>query len=169
VKTQIGTHTLEQIQTAPSAANDQRLITKTGTLTPELLHKMNSYWRAANYLSVGQIYLYDNPQFSSTSRKTSRQSASAIASMSRRKIGSSAPRTFARGRVGRSNMQAYEACISATSMTDAPWYVVPADDKEDSRVIVSQIVLAAFNELKMAYPKITTTRRQELKSIRNQL
>ena len=34
---------------------------KTDSLTPELLHKMNAYWRAANYLSVGQIYLYDNP------------------------------------------------------------------------------------------------------------
>jgi xylulose-5-phosphate/fructose-6-phosphate phosphoketolase len=33
----------------------------TGTLTPELLHKMDAYWRAANYLSVGQIYLFDNP------------------------------------------------------------------------------------------------------------
>src|ERR1700692_1854069 len=31
------------------------------TISPELLHKMNAYWRAANYLSVGQIYLYDNP------------------------------------------------------------------------------------------------------------
>src|SRR5271169_843631 len=31
------------------------------TLSPELLQKMNAYWRAANYLSVGQIYLYDNP------------------------------------------------------------------------------------------------------------
>ena len=31
------------------------------TLSPELLRKMNAYWRAANYLSVGQIYLYDNP------------------------------------------------------------------------------------------------------------
>ena len=30
-------------------------------LVPELLHKMDAYWRAANYLSVGQIYLYDNP------------------------------------------------------------------------------------------------------------
>src|SRR5919198_4531175 len=30
-------------------------------LTPDLLRKMNAYWRAANYLSVGQIYLYDNP------------------------------------------------------------------------------------------------------------
>ena len=33
----------------------------TSTLTPELLSKMNAYWRAANYVSVGQIYLYDNP------------------------------------------------------------------------------------------------------------
>ncbi len=30
-------------------------------LSPELLHRMDAYWRAANYLSVGQIYLYDNP------------------------------------------------------------------------------------------------------------
>jgi xylulose-5-phosphate/fructose-6-phosphate phosphoketolase len=34
---------------------------KTSPLSPELLHKMDAYWRAANYLSVGQIYLYDNP------------------------------------------------------------------------------------------------------------
>ena len=34
---------------------------KVDALAPELLHKMNAYWRAANYLSVGQIYLYDNP------------------------------------------------------------------------------------------------------------
>ncbi len=34
---------------------------KTKTLSPELLHKIDAYWRAANYLSVGQLYLYDNP------------------------------------------------------------------------------------------------------------
>jgi len=34
---------------------------KTAALTPELLAKMNAYWRAANYVSVGQIYLYENP------------------------------------------------------------------------------------------------------------
>ena len=34
---------------------------KTNTLTAELRHQMDAYWRAANYLSVGQIYLYDNP------------------------------------------------------------------------------------------------------------
>jgi xylulose-5-phosphate/fructose-6-phosphate phosphoketolase len=35
--------------------------TNTKTLTPELLHKMDAYWRAANYLSVGQLYLCNNP------------------------------------------------------------------------------------------------------------
>jgi phosphoketolase len=33
----------------------------TDTLTPDLLHNIDAYWRAANYLSVGQIYLHDNP------------------------------------------------------------------------------------------------------------
>src|ERR671910_894164 len=32
-----------------------------GPLSPDLLHKIDAYWRAANYLSVGQIYLFDNP------------------------------------------------------------------------------------------------------------
>src|ERR1700722_17475388 len=42
--------------------NTQTLtLTHSGTLSPELLHKMDAYWRAANYLAVGQIYLYDNP------------------------------------------------------------------------------------------------------------
>ena len=35
--------------------------TNTTTLAPELLRKLDAYWRAANYLSVGQIYLFDNP------------------------------------------------------------------------------------------------------------
>ena len=66
-------------------------------------------------------------------------------------------------------MQAYEACLTATSTHHAPWYVVPADDKENARLIVSQIVLDALNGLKMAYPKTTAKRRRELKSIRKQL
>jgi len=66
-------------------------------------------------------------------------------------------------------MQAYEACLSATSTHHAPWYVVPADDKENARLIVSQIVLDTFNELKMAYPKTTAKRRQELTAIRKLL
>jgi len=66
-------------------------------------------------------------------------------------------------------MQAYEDCLTATSTAHAPWYVVPADDKENARLIVSQIVLDAFKELKMVYPKTTLKRRRELKSIRKKL
>ena len=62
-------------------------------------------------------------------------------------------------------MKAYEACLHATSTHHAPWYVVPADDKENARLIVSQIVLDALNDLKMAYPKTTPKRREELKAI----
>jgi PPK2 family polyphosphate:nucleotide phosphotransferase len=66
-------------------------------------------------------------------------------------------------------MTAYEACLSATSTDHAPWYVVPADDKENARLIVSQIVLDALTGLKMAYPKTTAKRRREFKSIRKLL
>ncbi|HET7215400.1 MAG TPA: ADP-polyphosphate phosphotransferase [Terriglobia bacterium] len=66
-------------------------------------------------------------------------------------------------------VKAYEACLGATSTQHAPWYVVPADDKENARLIVSQIVLDALNDFKMAYPKTTAKRRRELKSIRKRL
>jgi polyphosphate kinase 2 (PPK2 family) len=66
-------------------------------------------------------------------------------------------------------MQAYEDCLSATSTASAPWYVVPADDKKNARLIVSQVVIEAFHGIKMAYPEITAKRRQELKSIRKEL
>jgi len=66
-------------------------------------------------------------------------------------------------------MKAYEDCLSATSTHGAPWYIVPADDKENARVIVSQIVLDALGKLKMAYPKTTAKRLQELKSVRKHL
>jgi PPK2 family polyphosphate:nucleotide phosphotransferase len=66
-------------------------------------------------------------------------------------------------------MEAYEACLSATSTSDTPWYVVPADDKENARLIVSRIILDTLGELKMAYPKTTAKRRAELKSISKQL
>ncbi len=66
-------------------------------------------------------------------------------------------------------MKAFEECLSATSTSDAPWYVVPADDKENARLIVSQIILDTFEGFKMAYPKTSAKRRQELLSIRKQL
>ena len=66
-------------------------------------------------------------------------------------------------------MKAYEKCLSATSTRDAPWCVVPADDKENARLIVSRIILDTLEGLKLAYPKTSPERRQELQSIRKQL
>jgi PPK2 family polyphosphate:nucleotide phosphotransferase len=66
-------------------------------------------------------------------------------------------------------MKAYEACLSATSTKHAPWHVVPADDKENARLIISEIILDVFNGLKMAYPKPSAKRRRELKLIRERL
>ena len=64
---------------------------------------------------------------------------------------------------------AYEDCIGATSSSVAPWYIVPADDKENTRLIVSQIVLDTLESLKLSYPQSSAARRRELLSIRKQL
>ncbi len=66
-------------------------------------------------------------------------------------------------------MKAYGECLGSTSTRHAPWYVVPADDKENARLIVSQVVLNTFDELKMSYPRTSAKRRQELLAIRKRL
>jgi hypothetical protein len=66
-------------------------------------------------------------------------------------------------------MKAYGKCLSATSTSESPWYVVPADDKENARIIVSQIVLDTLEGLKMAYPETSPERRKELLAIRGRL
>ena len=66
-------------------------------------------------------------------------------------------------------MQAYEACLTATSMKAAPWYVVPADDKKNARLIISRIILDTFDSLDMHYPKTDDKRKQELLVIRELL
>ena len=66
-------------------------------------------------------------------------------------------------------MKAYEDCLTATSAHHVPWYIVPADNKENARLIASQIVLDSLNELKMSYPKTTPKRRQELEEARKLL
>jgi PPK2 family polyphosphate:nucleotide phosphotransferase len=65
--------------------------------------------------------------------------------------------------------EAFEECLEATSTTHAPWFAVPADDKANARLIVSRIVLEALGELKMAYPRTTAKRREELLEIRKLL
>jgi PPK2 family polyphosphate:nucleotide phosphotransferase len=66
-------------------------------------------------------------------------------------------------------MEAFEECLRETSTRHAPWYAVPADDKDNARLIVSQIVLDALGSLKMSYPRTTAKRRLELHAIRKLL
>ena len=66
-------------------------------------------------------------------------------------------------------MTAYEECLTATSTKHAPWHVVPADDKQNARLIVSHIVIEAMKNLSLNYPTRTKTRRAELESYRKQL
>jgi len=64
---------------------------------------------------------------------------------------------------------AYENCISKTTTDEAPWYIVPADDKENARLIVSQVVLETLQNLKPAYPETGPERKKELESLRRSL
>jgi PPK2 family polyphosphate:nucleotide phosphotransferase len=66
-------------------------------------------------------------------------------------------------------MKAYEKCLSATSTHQAPWYIVPADDKPNARLIVSRIVLDTLEQLRLHYPKSSAGRRRELRLLRQQL
>ena len=66
-------------------------------------------------------------------------------------------------------MHAYEQCLAATSTKLAPWYVVPADDKENARLIVSQVILDTLGGLDMRYPATSPERRRELQAIRRRL
>jgi polyphosphate kinase 2 (PPK2 family) len=65
--------------------------------------------------------------------------------------------------------EAYQDCLRATSRDHAPWYAVPADDKENARLIVSQIVVDTLAGLKMELPRVTAERRSELQHIREAL
>jgi PPK2 family polyphosphate:nucleotide phosphotransferase len=66
-------------------------------------------------------------------------------------------------------VRAYEECLAATSTKAAPWHIVPADDKLNTRLIVSRIVVDALKSLKMGYPKTPRARLRELEAIRRQL
>ncbi len=65
--------------------------------------------------------------------------------------------------------RAYEDCINATTTKDAPWYIVPADDKQNARLIISEIFLKTLTDLPLAYPQATDAHRLELQSIRKHL
>jgi PPK2 family polyphosphate:nucleotide phosphotransferase len=69
----------------------------------------------------------------------------------------------------RQYMKAYGKCLGATSTRAAPWYVVPADDKQNARLIVSRIVLDTMTDLKLSFPHTGGARRKELQRLRKQL
>jgi PPK2 family polyphosphate:nucleotide phosphotransferase len=66
-------------------------------------------------------------------------------------------------------MHAYEDCLGATSTAHAPWYIVPADDKENAQLIVSRILVSTLEELDLAYPKVSAKQKRELQAIAKRL
>jgi len=66
-------------------------------------------------------------------------------------------------------MAAYEDCLQATSTKNSPWYIIPADDKKNARLIISQIIVETLDELKLSYPKPPPGWRKELQEIRQLL
>ena len=65
--------------------------------------------------------------------------------------------------------EAYDDCLTATNSDHAPWYVVPADDKLNARLIISQVVVDALKDLKMDFPKPDEARLKELRALKRQL
>ncbi|SKA06539.1 ADP-polyphosphate phosphotransferase [Consotaella salsifontis] len=65
--------------------------------------------------------------------------------------------------------KAYAECISATTTNHAPWYIIPADDKETARLLVSDAVAETMEDLHLKFPEVTSQRREELLVLRKQL
>jgi PPK2 family polyphosphate:nucleotide phosphotransferase len=66
-------------------------------------------------------------------------------------------------------MRAYEKCLAETSTGEAPWYVVPADDKQNARLIVSAVLGDLLGHLDLRYPVADAAKQRELRAIRRQL
>ncbi|WP_340679045.1 ADP-polyphosphate phosphotransferase [Paraglaciecola sp.] len=66
-------------------------------------------------------------------------------------------------------MQAYQACLNATSSKEAPWYIIPADDKKNARLIIANIINTTLSSLDMCYPQISPEREQQLQQFRQKL
>ena len=66
-------------------------------------------------------------------------------------------------------MQAYQDCLEATSSDDSPWYVVPADDKENARLIIADIIVQALRDLDLHYPKVDAAHKRNLAAARRML
>jgi PPK2 family polyphosphate:nucleotide phosphotransferase len=65
--------------------------------------------------------------------------------------------------------KAYAQCIEETTTKDCPWDIVPTDDKDSARLIISQILLEAVEDLDLQWPKVTPEHRAELLEVRKRL
>ena len=66
-------------------------------------------------------------------------------------------------------MEAYEEMIQETATKDAPWYVVPADNKWFTRVVVAAAVIETLASLDLAYPKVDEEKLKELAAAKKKL
>lgn len=66
-------------------------------------------------------------------------------------------------------MDAFEKCLSATSTEECPWYIVPADDKNNARLIISSVILKTIKDLKLSYPHATKKHYHQLEELRKKL
>jgi PPK2 family polyphosphate:nucleotide phosphotransferase len=65
--------------------------------------------------------------------------------------------------------RAYEDCIENTTTKRAPWYIIPADDKENARLIIAQVIFNTLKKLKLSFPVVDEERKKELQAIREEL
>ena len=66
-------------------------------------------------------------------------------------------------------MDAFEKCLRATTTDDCPWYLIPADDKNNARLIISSIILKTLKDLKLSYPQATKKHYHQLEMLRKKL
>jgi PPK2 family polyphosphate:nucleotide phosphotransferase len=62
--------------------------------------------------------------------------------------------------------KAYEECLGNTASKGSPWYVVPGDDKENARIIISKILVDRFKKMRLEYPKLNQNEKQKLKKLK---
>jgi PPK2 family polyphosphate:nucleotide phosphotransferase len=65
--------------------------------------------------------------------------------------------------------EAYEDMIRNTASEDAPWYVVPADNKWFTRLVISTVIVETLESLKLEYPKVDEAKRKELEAAKKEL
>ena len=82
-----------------------------------------------------------------------------------RSTGNSTRATSSSARYWDDYMDAYEDCLAETSTGEAPWYVVPADDKKNARLIVSRKIIETLDSLRIGYPKIDKERTKQLERV----